>query len=870
MLKTLADLAKTVRSFLGIATFIILSLVALFLWLFSRGSFDIIISNFSILTREQFFFLVLSILVMLFIIIFILIVLSFLTTKPSPERNGSSYRISIVVHEEGDETSGIDDAYVTLSLSPEPQQKKTDMQGNVVFFFPSRLRRKKYKLNARKPGYEARKPKNITLENEAQFFLSLKPVKVTSIDTAEIKSVIEEPESEHRKDLILDGINFESYLRSIINEWEASYMAKIYVNVAGKDKYGQVHKPLDTLVDKIFSDTTNDISIALLGDFGTGKTTFLKHYTYRLAERVFREHSPLEHIPIFINLRNYELAGSIKQLLSNELNNRGVVADFNRINIAQLKKKVVLILDAFDEMSFSVERVSVQKNLHLINNLIKQVGLCIISCRTHFFRDKIEEKQLQGAQMVYMLPWTNPEITEYLQKAAGSNWENAFTMVKEIYNLEELAQTPLFLDMIADSFESFSHTQILSAELYKIYTNKWIERQIHKAVLDQDQKTTFMEELAWKMLTEGRAFIQWSELRNFIQERYDLFITLVDRFDNDIRTCSFLHRVTDNGGGYSFVHKSFLEFFVACHLAKQVQADHIKLLCMIELPNEIISFLSQLLDEPVYYERLHLWLEFKIEPEFALARRNSANILRAINKSPLSPEIEKYRSKIISESINVILSEQDADNLWRAIVTIGWLRSTDSVNILHNFITSEEISVKDPRVLRIALLEIGLLGDKSVTPILTKLLHAEPNFIVRQNSAVALGLLQDPAAIPALIKCLQNEKEAQIRRPIIWAIESTDPIAARIPLSTSALNDSSEEVRQYAALALGRIGDDKAIEVLDEVLKDKNPSVRRAAIESIGHIGGKRAYDIVLKTLNDPDPDVREASKYAINLLKQQ
>lgn len=674
-----------------------------------------------------------------------------------------------------------------------------------------------------------------------------------------------------RKKLVIK----KSYLIKIKNEWEECNLANIYIDVACKDENEKIYSSLDEYIDRVLLNQKNNASIALLGDFGTGKTTFLKHYTYRLAQRSLTERTRFDQIPIFVNLKDFEIIGSIEKLIANELMSKGVTLDSNRFNTTKLGKNVVLLLDSFDEMSLSVERKSVQRNLEQINYIIKQVGSCIISCRTHFFRDKIEENLLQGVHKVYLLQWTESEIIQYLKKTVGDNWQNVMKKVKVIHNLKELSQTPLFLKMIVNSHDSILQEQISSAELYKIYTNKLIISQIYKTVLDPDQKTAFMEELAWRMIIEGRAFMPWSELRNFIQERYKLSITEVDRFDNDIRTCSFLHRIIDNGGGYSFIHKSFLEFFVAQHLAKQIQQDRIKLLCMIELPSEIISFLAQLLDDLVYYERLHLWLEFKVEPEFALARRNSASILRAINRTLVSPDMRKTQSKTISELTNVIFSEKHTETIWRAIVKIIWLRKKDSVSLLLRFINNEGItaqpSKKDDRVIRIAVLGIGLLGGKSVTPILTRLLREESNFIVRQNSAVALGFLQDRDAIPDLIYCLQHENEPRIRRPAIWAIESIDPIAARIPLYELALTDSSEEVRQYATFAIGRIGDKNVLEILEKVLmQDKFSSVRKAAIESIGRVGGEKALYLVEKYLNDPDSEVRGASQYVINLLKKQ
>lgn len=182
MLKTLADYAKRIQTFLGFAVLIILVLFASFTWAFSRGAFDPLVENIKVLNQDQFFWIIITILSMVFSVVVLLIILSVL--KPGPEGSTSQTSkqistISINVHEEGDKTLGVAGATVTLTLSPEPQQKKTNELGHVIFFYPSKLDGKKFSINARKEGYPSRKPKEITLRNESQIDLPLisKPVR---------------------------------------------------------------------------------------------------------------------------------------------------------------------------------------------------------------------------------------------------------------------------------------------------------------------------------------------------------------------------------------------------------------------------------------------------------------------------------------------------------------------------------------------------------------------------------------------------------------------------------------------------------------------------------------------------------------------
>lgn len=56
-----------------------------------------------------------------------------------------------------------------------------------------------------------------------------------------------------------------------------------------------------------------------------------------------------------------------------------------------------------------------------------------------------------------------------------------------------------------------------------------------------------------------------------------------------------------------------------------------------------------------------------------------------------------------------------------------------------------------------------------------------------------------------------------------------------------ALKDSSWEIRQYAAWALGRLGDLRATEALIKALNDESPYVRQVAADALQHFGTGRA-----------------------------
>jgi len=78
------------------------------------------------------------------------------------------------------------------------------------------------------------------------------------------------------------------------------------------------------------------------------------------------------------------------------------------------------------------------------------------------------------------------------------------------------------------------------------------------------------------------------------------------------------------------------------------------------------------------------------------------------------------------------------------------------------------------------------------------------------------------------------------------------------------LKYGQDAVRADAALALGNIGDLRAVGPLIAVLKDKSSRVRENAASSLGKIGDVRAVDPLLESLKDEDEGVRAQSALAL------
>src|SRR5262249_34556688 len=127
---------------------------------------------------------------------------------------------------------------------------------------------------------------------------------------------------------------------------------------------------------------------------------------------------------------------------------------------------------AFDEMADRVRWDVTQANFQELRRVGNELGKAILTCRTHYFKDRTEQmrvigqgpslttaetalykelRQQSGAEVVYLQEFSDDQIQDYLRRARGAKAKEDWQKIQKIYNLRDLAQRPLLLDMIVKS-----------------------------------------------------------------------------------------------------------------------------------------------------------------------------------------------------------------------------------------------------------------------------------------------------------------------------------------------------------------------------------------------------------------------------------
>jgi len=357
--------------------------------------------------------------------------------------------------------------------------------------------------------------------------------------------------------------------------------------------------------------------LALLGDFGTGKTSFAKRYAAALA--ALAKGSPEEHrVPVLIDLRE---ARSTTVSLENILTHRFQSLSprpFNPQALLHLNREghLVLIFDGFDEMLGYSDPGQYAENLRQILRAAEGRAKVVLTCRTHYFRDRPEalKKPDQaaggrldhrrhttvgraGTRVFYLCDFSDAQLEDFLQRALPppADWRQFRKAIRRTYNLEDLATRPFLLDLIVKTLPRLQAREgtVTIADLYEAYCEEWFRHTDFRLTLVREHKVALVEYLARLVWESPDTRVHYEVLAGKAQEFFGerpLTPFEKEKIDYEVRTALFLNR--DARGYYSFIHRSFLEFFVARTLRSGLASGDPDALDLRRLTREVAFFLE--------------------------------------------------------------------------------------------------------------------------------------------------------------------------------------------------------------------------------------------------------------------------------------
>ncbi len=161
---------------------------------------------------------------------------------------------------------------------------------------------------------------------------------------------------------------------------------------------------------------------------------------------------------------------------------------------------------------------------------------------------------------------------------------------------------------------------------------------------------------------------------------------------------------------------------------------------------------------------------------------------------------------------------------------------------------------------------LGLTEDtRAIKPLLSQL--ETQNSELKREIILALQKISDKEAIPFLNEIVLNDKEPLVRYDAARALGEIKHLDSVYTLTTALQKDNSWMVKSGCACALGKIGSDKAIHALKDVLVTDSGVeaswTRKTAAWALAKIG-ERAAEALVSSLSDNERSTRRRASWAL------
>lgn len=353
--------------------------------------------------------------------------------------------------------------------------------------------------------------------------------------------------------------------------------------------------------------------VALIGAAGSGKSTIMRHLFLNVIQKGEYE------IPLFIELRRLEKDGNLLSFIEKMSLGSGLVITKTAAEKLLDDGKLMLFLDGFDEVPADA-----------FSSLVQSID----DLRIRYSKTKIvvtgrpgsRVEALQGFHCAQMAELTPSDIRKFVevQKLGIENESRLLGIIKRISRerkkyLEEYLSNPLLLSLFIITCTTTKQLPDKKSAFYRrVVDTLFVEHDsVSKPDFDRQLKSGLSQD-KFEMLLQRFSVVSYFNSKFRFDKTY-LATTFPKIFEKSPALTADLHKIAkdlvvgvglwaEDGGEYSFAHRSLQEYFVGAFIAgletskkEEVYKKLWKHICMAEL-GEVENFLSlcQELDEQAY------------------------------------------------------------------------------------------------------------------------------------------------------------------------------------------------------------------------------------------------------------------------------
>lgn len=348
---------------------------------------------------------------------------------------------------------------------------------------------------------------------------------------------------------------------------------------------------LETLLKQLLENSAGSQSpglrIAIVGDAGAGKTTFLQEF----AEKIFEPPPDPEFEQLANSIAIWVSLADLKEPLEEHLIGEWLETALKQRHIDKdtedaledlcQRKKVWLLLDGLDEYPGSSDSVS--KLLKQLKGWLSNAHV-ILSSRPHLWAGRRNE--LDGFEIYQILDLGHPasagSVDAFLHKWWANEPELLSAFRSELHDsrneqVRDLAKNPLLLTLLCKTWEILRRPMPLTkAGLYKEFVeaiDSWKRRTLSTADVQPEELYPALSRLACTAIDEGSHFWIQEELVKEILSPQLLGLATGVGWLKPMRVIT--DRQIENA--YAFIHSSFQEYFASLAVRSQdffLPCDH--------------------------------------------------------------------------------------------------------------------------------------------------------------------------------------------------------------------------------------------------------------------------------------------------------
>jgi uncharacterized protein YjbI with pentapeptide repeats len=373
------------------------------------------------------------------------------------------------------------------------------------------------------------------------------------------------------------------------------------------------HRPIDTYINQWLANEGRNF-LVIIGEYGTGKTTFLRHMAHQLASSRLEPGSetaisdPAARLPLFFPLRDFEKR--METYIVSRLNEEGITdIDFARFKARLKNNECILLLDGFDEMTQKIDADEKTANFAKIRALIEtgEKSKIILTTRQEYFQSARELERVfkhtdkKDYHFIHLLPFDDGQIQEYLKTHTDKPdfyWEQ----IEEIFDLHDLAKRPVLLELIVEHLpglikEKGEKETIHASNLYERCIHDELDRKRNELrfIVPPEHRLKILQNLAvWLFSNDASLSFDTGMLESELNLRQYFKTERAWEFEkylSEFLTFTFLIRESDHR--YRMSHKSFRDYLTAQAFVREINKGKIEHFAKNRLTDEVIHFMRE-------------------------------------------------------------------------------------------------------------------------------------------------------------------------------------------------------------------------------------------------------------------------------------